>query len=215
MVKKNSVRPEDNKFAVKLFTNQFSKIEHFIFYGTLLGFIRDGMPIAGDNDVDILVNQNHHEEVKKIVKALGFKIDDTKYPNNTKFFLQADGKIDGHTVRVDFYFYDAQADQDFLLEYWNSHGEPKNYKYVLKIPKALIFPIKEQKFKDIELHTPCHSRVICEYLYGPTWKIPAKRKLDYADVCHGGRLINYKFLRLGKVLDTKEIFGKVIRKLII
>ena len=68
MVKKNSVRPEDNKFAVKLFAKQLSEIEHFIFYGTLLGFVRDGMPITGDNDVDILVNQNHHGEVKEILK---------------------------------------------------------------------------------------------------------------------------------------------------
>ena len=215
MVKKNTVSTEDNEYSLELFNQYLANLEHFIFFGTLLGFNREGRPIPGDDDVDILVNKKHYEEIRQVVENLGFLIDETKHPNNTKFFLQVEGKMADHQVRVDFYFYDSEVNEDFILEYWNIHGQPENKKRILKIPKALIFPLTKKSFKDLELNLPCHSKVVCEFLYGASWTKPRLKKADYANICHEGRLINYKFLKIKNFLDTKEFLGKAIERFIL
>ena len=45
-------------FSEKLSHN---KIEHFIFFGTLLGIVRDGQPIDGDDDIDFYVNKKNYK----------------------------------------------------------------------------------------------------------------------------------------------------------
>ena len=105
MPRKTAVSSYHNKNLVGLFSKHLSHLEHFVFYGTLLGLVREGKPIEGDDDVDILVHKNHFNEVKAIVKSLNFIIHDKKFPNTTKFFFQALGQIEGTDVIIDFYFY--------------------------------------------------------------------------------------------------------------
>ena len=140
---KNSMQISIIEFSRAL---QKQKIEHFVFFGTLLGLIRDGGPIKGDDDVDFYVNKNNHEDVRKILLFMGFSLDFTKYPNDTQHFLQANGYIDKKKIRVDFYFYDADSDESFLLEFWNFCGEPHDKKKLMKIPKPLIFPLSINVF---------------------------------------------------------------------
>ena len=45
----------------------------------LLGSNKEGQPIEGDDDVDVLVNKKHFSEVKTIVKNLNFEIHDKKF----------------------------------------------------------------------------------------------------------------------------------------
>ena len=72
MPPKTPVSSYHNKILVELFSKYLSHIEHFVFYGTLLGLVREGQPIEGDDDVDVLVNKKHFNEVKSIVERLNF-----------------------------------------------------------------------------------------------------------------------------------------------
>ena len=74
MPRKTAVSSYHNKHLLDLFSKHLSHLEHFVFYGTLLGLVRGGNPIEGDDDVDILVNKKHFKEVKSIVKSLDFTI---------------------------------------------------------------------------------------------------------------------------------------------
>ena len=214
MQQKKSVSSEDNKSLVSLFTKNLSHVEHFIFFGTLLGFIREGEPISGDDDVDVFVNKIHFDEIKKVIQKLDFVIDESNFPNTTKFFIQAKGQIKENDVTIDFYFYDSDADEDYIIEYWTGHSAPEKEDSILKIPKALIFPLNKRKFNGLELDVPHHSEVVCEYLYGISWRVPARYLIDYATFCHGGRLINYKFMKVKNLFSTKKIFKKVVKKLL-
>ena len=216
MPRKTAVSSYHNKNLVGLFSKHLSHLEHFVFYGTLLGLVREGKPIEGDDDVDILVHKNHFNEVKAIVKSLNFIIHDKKFPNTTKFFFQALGQIEGTDVIIDFYFYDSETDPEFILEYWNQNGTVDKKDSILKIPKALIFPLSKIFFGDLEVYIPRHSEVICEYLYGSTWRLPMSQRSEYAAVCQGGRLVNFKtpkskFLRF----FVKKTMVRVIQRFII
>ena len=52
MPPKKPVSSYHNKILVDLFSKHLSHIEHFIFYGTLLGLVREGQPIEDDDDVE-------------------------------------------------------------------------------------------------------------------------------------------------------------------
>ena len=216
MPHKNPVSSYHNKNLVDLFSKHLSHIEHFVFYGTLLGLVRQGQPIEGDDDVDVLVNKKHFNEVKSIVERLNFKIHDKKFPNTTKHFLQALGKIEETNVVIDFYFYDAESDPEFILEYWNQNGTVDKKDSILKIPKALIFPLTKKFYDDLEIYIPQHSEVICEYLYGSKWRIPMSQRVEYAAVCQGGKLVNFKtpqskFLRF----FVKKLMVKAVQRFIL
>ena len=55
----NSLLESNLDFSLTFFSKLLHKeeIEHFIFFGTLLGLTRDGMPIKGDDDIDFYVNK--------------------------------------------------------------------------------------------------------------------------------------------------------------
>ncbi len=216
MPRKTRVSSYHNKHLLDLFSKHLSHIEHFVFYGTLLGLVREGKPIEGDDDVDILVNKNHFKEVKSIVKNLDFIIHEKRFPNTTNFFFQALGVIEDTNVVIDFYFYDSESDPEYILEYWNQNGTVDKKDSVLKIPNALIFPLNKKFFGDLEVYIPRHSEVICEYLYGSKWRLPMSQRAEYAAVCQGGRLVNFqtprpKYLRF----FVKRIMVKLIQRFLL
>ena len=45
-------------------------VEFFPFFGTLLGLVREGKPIASDDDVDFYVNISDYENVKSLLKIM-------------------------------------------------------------------------------------------------------------------------------------------------
>ena len=78
-------------------------IEYFIFYGTLLGIIRENNIIKGDDDIDFLVN---HKFKKTLLRRM--KLDKSFKVNKkvcNEYFIQYIKKYKGLKTFVDFYFY--------------------------------------------------------------------------------------------------------------
>ena len=47
---------DENFSNLLFFTQLLDKIEHFVFFGTLLGLVRENNLIEGDDDIDLYVN---------------------------------------------------------------------------------------------------------------------------------------------------------------
>ena len=50
---------ENLSFSIETFSEALAekKCEHFLFFGSLLGIVRENSPIKGDDDVDFYVNK--------------------------------------------------------------------------------------------------------------------------------------------------------------
>lgn len=192
----NSLSEKNLDFSLTFFSKLLHKeeIEHFVFFGTLLGLTRDGMPIKGDDDIDFYVNKKDFDKVCIALLHVGIKINHNIWPNHTKNFIQVKDEIEGKEIRVDFYFYDSISDKDYLLEPWNFAGLAPNVTSVttfLKVPKIFIFPISTKKYLGERIFMPKHSEIVCEFLYGLSWKIPKSKGIDYKTAVIGGKPIHY------------------------
>ena len=82
----------------------------FIGYGTLLGIVRDGTCIDGDDDLDIVVDVTEIAKVRSLITHLiennGFKITIDKKEK----FMQISCK----SVQIDFYFADVDSAGNFF-----------------------------------------------------------------------------------------------------
>ena len=191
------------KFSKELKKN---KIEHFIFFGTLLGLIRDGEPILGDDDVDFYVNKIHYNEIRNLLTSLGYKLDYSRGPNHTEHFIQLNGHLNNMQIRIDFYFYDSNTDENFLLESWNFRGRPNDKNNIIKVPKPLVFPLRVKSFEGTELFIPQYPEIVCEFLYGKNWFYPKKKETEYIVTIVGGRPL---------IIQNKLNFGRIFSNLVI
>ena len=85
-------------------------LDYFIFYGTLLGLVREGDILEKDDDIDILVDRKHFAElIGRFDKHDGLlTYDNNPNVNYCDFFRQATCMRDGVKTYADFYFYDTE-----------------------------------------------------------------------------------------------------------
>ena len=142
-----SVPIELNSLNLVEITNTIKDIEHFIFFGTLLGITREGEIISGDDDIDIYVDIKSRKALIKTLKNNGFTINENAEPNLSQFFLQIQIPRGEVITYVDFYFFD-QSSENFISEKWNFSGNIDNFYNEIRIPKELIFPIQKFKYQN-------------------------------------------------------------------
>jgi hypothetical protein len=210
MIKK-SVSRETNEENLRYFTNLLSSCEHFVFFGTLLGLVRDNRIINGDDDVDIYVNSAERDIIIDIFKKENIKFDLDEYPNNTPHILQIKRLVKDEVGLVDFYFYKTDIDPNNIWEMWNFFGiiDPTS---ALKIPRNFIFPLKPIYFQGVQIFLPAKARKICAYLYGKNWNKPLVKNREYITkiinnkprVFYHGKIGKIQ-LRVIKILDRLGI----------
>lgn len=171
-------------------------IEHFIFYGTLLGIIRDHNIIKTDDDIDILVNNKFKVLVLKKMKLNNsFKLN-KKVSNN--YFVQFVKKKNNLTSFVDIHFYIKDSKKKYIVDRHNLLSNINNKKFALHIPNKLIFPIKKDK-KFVKFNVPRNPRSICKFLYGKTWLKPIKKGTGYRMEIVNNKLLLIKRSYLGSL----------------
>jgi len=182
------------------FTSLIKDLEYFVFFGTLLGLTREENIIDGDDDIDFYVNKKHRNNLIEILKSNSIEVDKTLHTNWDESFLQVCRIHNNKAYLIDFYFYDADTDEYFIIEKWNFQGMPHIPSKHLKIPKIFVFPLQNKTFNNFNINFPSKPKILCEFLYGPEWKKKLNKDTEYTV-----RIINNKpvYFRI-----KKTFFGK-------
>ena len=102
---------------LKSVSNIIKNLEHFIFYGSLLGIIRDQNIIKNDDDVDFLINYKLKKKVLDKMKLYtSFKLNE-KVSN--KYFIQFTKRKNNLITFIDFYFYIKDPKKNYIIEKHN------------------------------------------------------------------------------------------------
>lgn len=128
-----------------------------IFYGTLLGYVRENNFIENDDDIDIILPVQDREKVLKLIS-------DKKLQVNilNEYFIQI---LTNNVGPFDIYFY---TDIDDSIHFpWDGN----------KFEKKMIFPLKKKKWKNYTIYIPNKSKDVCKFYYGSDWKIPKNTKI--------------------------------------
>tara|TARA_B100001057_G_scaffold316076_1_gene316220 strand:+ start:219 stop:869 length:651 start_codon:yes stop_codon:yes gene_type:complete len=170
---------DENFSNLLFFTQLLDKIEHFVFFGTLLGLVRENNLIEGDDDIDLYVNINQRNELINILRKNSVKVNLDLEVNKNESFLQVRRQINSKNVLCDFYFYEVNKDDDFIVEKWNFEGGTSDPTKHLRIPKIFIYPIQKKEIKSTNINFPAQPLYLCEFIYGKNWKSKLKKDIDY------------------------------------
>ena len=183
-----------------LISKILKKIEHFVFYGTLLGLTRDKNIIKGDDDIDFLINLKFKKLILKKMKLNNkFKLN-KKVSNN--YFVQFIRTKEKMFSFVDFYFYIKDSKKNYIIEKHNFLSNISDKRYALHIPNKLIFPItKDKKFNTINV--PNNSKAACKFIYGISWLKPLKKNTGY----------RVEVLNNRPLIIKRSYFGSLTRKI--
>ena len=164
-----------------------ANIEYFMFYGSLLGIVREGNILEMDDDIDICVNLKHREQLYVIIEKHFDKIDTKEHPNHSPYFLQATRMRGEERTYIDFYLYDDAINETNLIDRWNFWGRWDEPEFHVMIPKSLIYPIKNKTCKFGSCRIPNREVDTVKFLYGERWMHPAKKNEEYTTVIKNGR----------------------------
>ena len=194
---------EDN---LLFFSSLLAEIEHFAFFGTLLGLVRDNKIIESDDDVDIYVNSAARADLLQVLEKAGLKVPLDVSINTTPYLLQVQRTVRGEVGLVDFYFYDADTDPDYIWEKWNFRARPEKANAAIKIPKKNIFPIERKFYQGIEVSMPGDAAQLCVFLYGKSWNKPMAKRTDYETII----VNNVPRVFVGKLGRIQRRFVKIL-----
>jgi hypothetical protein len=165
---------------------QQHKLIHFLWWGSLLGCVREGAPINHDDDDDI--GCYHHDanfEMKTIIPDLelnGFRLIWLMYDDRGM-------RIERNDRRIDLFQFIIGPNQAILS---TDPLKPMTF------PKDCIYPstvLQEKKFTSMVVLIPRHAKWLLHGMYGNTWRIPKKGKnLHYANL--------YFSRKNGKVIEV-------------
>ena len=107
--KKKQLTSEVLQNTLNYFTNVVDpKIEYIVFFGTLLGVIRENKLISKDDDIDLLIPIRYKSELLKNLSNSKIIIDQKNEVNQGKFFLQGRYLDKNIESLIDFYFYEER-----------------------------------------------------------------------------------------------------------
>ncbi len=181
-------------------SNIIKDLEYFVFFGTLLGLVREKNIIKNDDDIDIYINIKDRNKLIKILKKNFVYADLNLSVNKTRYFLQAYRVINNKNAVIDFYFYENKPNYSYIIEKWNFEAMPGDSSKHLRIPKIFTHPINEVSFKSHKLKLPSQPEYLCEFLYGRNWKRKLKKDVDYDIKIFDGKPVMFSL--------KKNFFGK-------
>jgi hypothetical protein len=154
--------------------------EKFIlFYGSLLGYHRDGQLIHNDDDIDVIAPRSCREKLLQYITDNTLKTVRITFSNSDILQLcvvDADNSNNNNNNNskmigpFDIYFYDEPANSDDILIKWDGN---------LLFKRCDIFPTRSVIFNGHPILIPNNPAAILMEVYGPDWKIPKTKNVDY------------------------------------
>jgi hypothetical protein len=151
-----------------------NNIEYTIFFGSLLGYVRENNLIKNDDDIDIMLDKKYFNKIKILLNKYRLNIE------KKNIFLQYQKEINEYITSIDFYFFEKKS--EYIELKWHFYSYNKNVKdnTFLHIPEKLLFPFNKVNFFDFTISIPISPILICEYLYGKRFREPlSKIKKEY------------------------------------
>ena len=170
---------EHNLDNLRYVSERLAHLPYFLFYGTLLGYQREGNIIPNDDDIDLMIDRVHHDEIKEIFKGTEVFIRHRRAEFRTGFFLQGVRVIDDVQTFIDFYLYQDLEDRSYVSEHWNFTGKNGTDATALHVPKRAIYPIQDATMQGIDVKVPANPKACCAFLYGKNWRTPRSKDTDY------------------------------------
>jgi len=180
---------------------KISELEGIPFFGTLLGLIRNGRPIDGDDDVDFLLPITARSKLIELIHNSDFKFTPFFYLEpDCEDTIQVQKDYENHELIVDFYFYTQDLEENCILKwhFFDARFEPNNF---LRFSKKFIESQLTSDFGSINVALPKKPEEIVEFLYGREWKKPVAKH------------ISYEMLMINGKPKVKVIYIKLFRKL--
>lgn len=156
------------------------------FYGSLLGLIREGAPIEGDDDVDFLIESSKFGEVLTMLSndpSCEILLEYSSGP-----FLQFKIK-ECPNVPIDLYGFYFSKDGTKVSEDWNFNGVLMKPFFSLTFPKKLLLPLTRREILGSEYWLPRESEELCRRLYGRSWRTPQLKGKAYKSIAVLGKVV--------------------------
>lgn len=132
----------------------------FVMFGTLLGIVREGNCIDGDDDLDIMIHYNY-DELRNIFESKNFKFEPNRKSKNILKSLASK-----QYASFDFY----------MCEILNSNTYYSPWQNIQVNNVSIV----QQKWKNCSINLPNDAEVKLEKMYGKDWRTP----IEYI---HGNR----------------------------
>ena len=134
-------------------------------YGTLLGLVRESSCIHNDDDVDILCNRQHYDELKRLLQDGGFELVYNYGIGKSRNILKT--KANDKFASVDIYMAEVEEDGSFS-DLWT------------KVVWSSCYVDREQKsfvcldWQGAVLQLPDNSEEKLLNRYGDKWRVPQR-----------------------------------------
>lgn len=131
----------------------------FIFFGTLLGIVRENSCIQGDDDIDIMINCDY-QQLRSAFEKKGFIFMQGKHGiKNPDTILKSEPTQE--FASFDFYMCNVNESGEFYTKWSN-------------VWVANWYPIVKKKWKSQTLNLPNEYSKKVINMYGENWQIPQR-----------------------------------------
>tara|TARA_B100000700_G_C14908398_1_gene790969 strand:- start:399 stop:1037 length:639 start_codon:yes stop_codon:yes gene_type:complete len=179
-----------------------NNLDYVMFFGTLLGFVRNDSIIQDDDDIDFALNYSDRNSLINILEnSNNFEI-----LTNKEFYVSCSNKNFNEPNSIDFYIFKKENEK--IIFPFSFYGNCKYRKrHDLYFDSALFY---ETELNQYNLKIPSESSKLMEKLYGKKYKTPLRKNIDYfiyfrrnePIVTYNKKLV--KFLLILRVLIEKR-----------
>ena len=164
------------------------------FFGTLLGLVRQGSSIEGDNDLDFCIPEESLREATFNLRENGWLEIRSIADSNGQVWLRTFQAPYGSDIVVDLYVFSKSEDKLVFRQHWlvENIEDPSEY---LLVPSKQVEWLFEVSIKNVTLlgADPKVDALLC-FLYSDCWRSPARKWIDYVVQVRDG-IPEYHFVR--------------------